>query len=167
LLAFESPYAPASMSSRMPFLTRRSFLYLLAAARPTARPLPFSFMKPELRPAIPASNGESPADSIAPLKIHGHGDLNNAHAARDADNIDVDPAYDGRSLAIRASDDDKSARDRYRPFLISESLTDETAADWVAQLELSTTLKMVETEILARGLDRLRILVLYGSLRSR
>ncbi|KAH8747622.1 flavoprotein-like protein [Diaporthe sp. PMI_573] len=99
--------------------------------------------------------------------MHGHGDLNNVHAARDADNLDVDPAYDGRSLAICAPDDDKSVRDHYRPFLISESLSGDTAADWVAQLELSTTLKMVETEILARGLDRLRILVLYGSLRSR
>ncbi|KAK2038784.1 arsenate resistance ArsH [Colletotrichum somersetense] len=103
--------------------------------------------------------------------MRGHGDINNVHAGRHADGPDVDPAYDGRSLATRAPDDDESVRTRYRPFLVPESSTGDddacAAADWVAQLELSTTLKMVETEILAPGLDRLRILVLYGSLRSR
>jgi arsenical resistance protein ArsH len=34
-------------------------------------------------------------------------------------------------------------------------------------LELSTVLKTVESEILGKKLDRLRILVLYGSLRNR
>lgn len=98
--------------------------------------------------------------------MDGHGDLNNTHAARDAADLGIDPAYARLTLAIPAPDDDKSIRDRYRPFLISESAFGDTA-DWVAQLELSTTLKMVETKILAEGLGRLRILVLYGSLRSR
>jgi arsenic resistance protein ArsH len=46
---------------------------------------------------------------------------------------------------------------------------DETISnnDWIAKLELSTALKMVEEEILAKGQDRLRVLVLYGSMRSR
>jgi arsenic resistance protein ArsH len=39
--------------------------------------------------------------------------------------------------------------------------------DWVARLELSTALKMVESEIINQGQPRLRILVLYGSMRNR
>ena len=155
------------MNGRIPFLTlgtQRSFVYALATANPAATLSP---IKRELCPAVPPSTCESTVDSIAPLEMHGHGDLNNVHAARAAGYLDVDPDYNGHSLAICATDDDKSVRDRYRPFLLSESLTGNANADWVAQLELSTTLKMVETQILARGLDRLRILVLYGSLRSR
>lgn len=98
--------------------------------------------------------------------MHGHGDLNNIHAARGAIDLVSDPIYGDRSLAIKMSDDDWSVRERYRPFLLPESWLDDND-DWVSQLELSTTLKMVETEILDKGADRLRILVLYGSLRSR
>ncbi|KAK3933917.1 NADPH-dependent FMN reductase ArsH [Diplogelasinospora grovesii] len=98
------------------------------------------------------------------LVMNGHGDLNNSHAARAAVQLTVDPAYSRRSFAIEAHEDDAAIRDSYRPFLLSEAFV---ADDWVAELELSSVLKLVESEILAKNQDRLRILVLYGSLRSR
>lgn len=76
----------------------------------------------------------------------------------------MDPTYSYQSFAIQANEDDVEIRDRYRPFLLPNQLA---ADDWVAKLELSTGLKMVQTEILDKKLDRLRILVLYGSLRTR
>ncbi|KND89025.1 NADPH-dependent FMN reductase ArsH [Tolypocladium ophioglossoides CBS 100239] len=96
--------------------------------------------------------------------MNGHGDLNNSHSVRTAVELAVDPAYSHRSFATSAHEDDAAIRRRYRPFLLAEPFA---ATDWVAQLELSTALKMVESEILDRKCDRLRILVLYGSLRSR
>jgi hypothetical protein len=98
------------------------------------------------------------------LMMNGHGDLNNSHAGRTAVELTPDPAYAYRSLAIHPTDDDAEVRDKYRPFLLEGKLIKD---DWVAELELSTAIKMVQEEILDRGLDRLRILVLYGSLRSR
>ncbi|RYP69933.1 hypothetical protein DL771_005793 [Monosporascus sp. 5C6A] len=95
--------------------------------------------------------------------MDGQGDLNNAHAARAAVDLAVDSAYSHRSFAIEAHEDNAAIRDRYRPFLLSEQFA---ADDWVAQLELSTTLRMMKSEILDPKCDRLRILVLYGSLRS-
>jgi arsenic resistance protein ArsH len=96
--------------------------------------------------------------------MNGHGDLNNIHAARAAAQLIVDPVYAHRSFAIRADEDDSSVRANYRPFLLPE---DFIADDWIAQLELSTALRLVESEIFLQNQDRLRILVLYGSLRSR
>lgn len=95
--------------------------------------------------------------------MNGHGDLNNAHAARATTLLEIDPKYSNKSLAIDAHEDEASIRERYRPFLLPTSTED----DWIANLELATTLKMVESEILDKKQDRLRILVLYGSLRNR
>jgi arsenical resistance protein ArsH len=96
--------------------------------------------------------------------MNGHGDLNNTHAARPVVELGPDQAYARRSLVIAAEDDDTDVRASYRPFLLSE---EHRAADWVAALELSTALRMVEQEVLGRGADRLRILVMTGSLRGR
>lgn len=96
--------------------------------------------------------------------MNGHRDLNNTHAARRAVELSADPAYRYRSLAIEASDDDAAIRQLYRPFILPDPFA---ANDWVGQLELSIGLKLVESEILSRNQPRLRILVLYGSLRSR
>ncbi|KAJ4138005.1 hypothetical protein NW754_001364 [Fusarium falciforme] len=93
-----------------------------------------------------------------------HGDLNNSHAGRTAITLAADPAYSYRSLALDADQDDVETRKQYRPFLFNSSLSTD---DWISQLELSTAIKMVQSEILDKGLDRIRILVLYGSLRSR
>jgi len=92
------------------------------------------------------------------------GDLNNTAAARELVRLDVDPAYHLRSFEIGSSEDDAEIRKQYRPFLLDEEIS---RSDWVAKLELSTVLKLVEAEIVAKKADRLKVLVLYGSLRSR
>lgn len=96
--------------------------------------------------------------------INGHGDLNNTHAGRPKVDFTPDAAHNGLSLAIPEQDDDAGVRDRYRPFLLAEPFSGQ---DWVAGLELSTALRMVKKEIIDGNQDRLRILVLFGSLRSR
>ncbi|PNP74465.1 hypothetical protein FNYG_12195 [Fusarium nygamai] len=98
------------------------------------------------------------------LVMQGHGDLNNSHAGRAAIKLAADPAYSYQSLAINADESDVGIRVQYRPFLFDGSPSTD---DWISELELSTAIKMVQSEILEQGLDRLRILVLYGSLRSR
>ncbi|KAF5965714.1 arsenic resistance [Fusarium coicis] len=96
--------------------------------------------------------------------MNGHGDLNNSHAGRKAVELTPDPTYAYRSLAIDPSKDDTEIQEKYRPFILEDKFFKD---DWVAELELSTAIQMVQSEILDRDLDRLRILVLYGSLRSR
>jgi arsenic resistance protein ArsH len=93
-----------------------------------------------------------------------NGDLNNTSAERVRAEIAIDTAYQGRSLAIPASEDDVKIRKAYRPFILEGKDAED---DWVAQLELSTVLKMVDTQVLQRGDDRLRVVVLHGSMRSR
>jgi len=100
-----------------------------------------------------------------------NGDLNNTSAARQAIHITTDEAYLDRSLAIPESEDDPDVRRTYRPFLptvvsAQEAGTGRDGKDWVAELELSTTLKMAEQDLLSTG-QRVKILVLYGSLRAR
>ena len=98
------------------------------------------------------------------VKMDGHGDVNNKHVMRETAAVELDVENRYASLAIPASEDSPEIREQYRPFLQGDGLA---ADDWVSQLELGTTLKMVESEILEKKQDRLRILVLYGSLRSR
>ena len=93
------------------------------------------------------------------------GDLNNTAAARDQAEIILDPAYRYKSLAIRPTQDDTSTRQKYRPFIHHNP--DITQNDWISRLELSTALKLVDTEIVIPDRERLRVLVLYGSLRKR
>lgn len=97
------------------------------------------------------------------IAMNGPGDLNNSDAARPRVDLIPNPAYGGRSFAISKQADEPGIRERHRPFL-NEVYEDD---DWVAQLELSTMLQMVESEIINRGQPRLRILVLYGSMRNR
>lgn len=96
--------------------------------------------------------------------MNGHGDLNNSFASRPRVELVPEPGYTRQSFAIPAENDDLDVRKRYRPFLLDET---REAVDWVAGLELSTTLQLVESNIINLGQDRLRILVLYGSMRSR
>ena len=67
-------------------------------------------------------------------------------------------------FSVLKEQDDLDVRKRYRPFLLSD---DGAADDWVANLELELVMKIVRCEILERGQDRLRILILYGSVRCR
>ncbi|KAH6628166.1 flavoprotein-like protein [Chaetomium tenue] len=92
------------------------------------------------------------------------GDLNNLDAIRERTLPVADPLYHFRSFPIQACDDDSAVRQRYRPFLLNDEIS---SSDWVAKLELATAAEMVETQIISQGKDRLRVLVLYGSLRSR
>ena len=92
------------------------------------------------------------------------GDLNNTAAERTRKELGVDSAYLNRSFAMSKFQDDVEIRERYRPFLLDEEIS---ASDWISQLELTTALKMVEDQILNNGQERLRVLVLHGSMRSR
>lgn len=93
-----------------------------------------------------------------------NGDLNNDGAQRKTATIAADPAYSRTSLAIPSAEDDARIRSTYRPFLQQH---DVMATDWVSQLELSTALKLSEADLQRTNGDRLKILVLFGSLRAR
>lgn len=93
-----------------------------------------------------------------------NGDLNNATAARVLAEITTDPIYRDVSFAIPASEDDALVRQTYRPFLLDNAHSE---LDWIARLELSTALKMVDSQILKSGGERLKVLVLHGSMRKR
>jgi arsenic resistance protein ArsH len=92
-----------------------------------------------------------------------NGDLNNTSAMRTVALPPIDPSYGGRSLSLSEEEDDPVVREKYRPFLLDPKTT---AGDWVSRLELSTVLKMAEADIQTTG-ERLKVLVLYGSLRKR
>jgi hypothetical protein len=94
---------------------------------------------------------------------HRNGDLNNTTAMRDVLKPHRDPRFAHRSLAIHPSKDDPLVRSRYRPFLLPEGIQQE---DWISRLELATATELAHNEIELRG-ERLRVLVLYGSLRQR
>jgi arsenic resistance protein ArsH len=93
-----------------------------------------------------------------------NGDLNNTAAERARRELAIDPAYAKCSFAIPSSQDDSEVRKSYRPFLLDEEVAEQ---DWVAKLELSTVLKMVDAQVFQNGGERLRVLVLYGSMRKR
>lgn len=93
-----------------------------------------------------------------------NGDLNNTAAERVRAEITTDAAYRDRSFAIPFSQDEALIRKTYRPFLLDDAYSDQ---DWVARLELSTALKMVDLQVLRSGGDRLKVLVLHGSMRKR
>ncbi len=92
------------------------------------------------------------------------GDLNNTAAARPSTVIAPDLTDLKRTLAIPVSEDDALVRKAYRPFLLDDEVTKN---DWVSELELSTVLKMVEGELKRSSGDRLKVLVLFGSMRRR
>ncbi|KAK7910758.1 arsenate resistance ArsH [Apiospora marii] len=67
------------------------------------------------------------------------------------------------SLSLSAEQDDAAIRAKYRPFL---QHPEPGVADWVAELELDTATAMAR-EDLEKTDSRLKVLVLYGSLRKR
>lgn len=91
------------------------------------------------------------------------GDLNNTSSLRQVEHLEIDPAYSFKSLAFTEEDDDAAVREKYRPFVLDPEVT---SSDWISKLELSTVAKLAETDLEATG-ERLKVLVLYGSLRSR
>ena len=106
----------------------------------------------------------SMATQEAQLHVASMGDLNNTDAARVAVSLRPDPSYLNRTLEIPASEDDPEVRKAYRPFLLSSEVIQ---SDWVSKLELSTVMKMAEQELERSDGNRLKVLVLYGSMRSR
>lgn len=98
------------------------------------------------------------------MSTDANGDLNNTSAERVRAELAIDPAYQGLSLAIPPSEDEAQIRESYRPFIIRGG---DASQDWIARLELSTVLKMVDTQIIKPGEDRLRVVVLHGSMRKR
>ena len=72
------------------------------------------------------------------------------------------PVRTFQSLALSESEDDSAIRQKYRPFILS-NITEE---DWVSDLELTTALKMAQNDLKDTN-QRLKVLVLYGSLRKR
>lgn len=91
------------------------------------------------------------------------GDLNNTSSLRDVTHIAPDSEYSFRSLAITETEDNLEVREKYRPFILSPHIT---SNDWISKLELSTVTKLAEEDLLKTG-ERLKVLVLYGSLRQR
>lgn len=72
--------------------------------------------------------------------------------------------YAGKTLAVTEQNDDVDIRKKYRPFVTSDEVAN---SDWISQSELSTALKMSEKDMLDTNGDRIKILVLYGSMRER
>ena len=66
-------------------------------------------------------------------------------------------------LAISVAEDDLEIRSKYRPFLLDPEVE---ASDWISQLELDTAISVSQADIEKTG-SRLKVLVLYGSLRKR
>ena len=69
-----------------------------------------------------------------------------------------------RSLSISESEDDREIREKYRPFILS---TEKPEDDWVNDLELDDVMNLMENQLRSPGGERLKVLVLYGSLRRR
>ncbi|KIW92342.1 arsenical resistance protein ArsH [Cladophialophora bantiana CBS 173.52] len=92
-----------------------------------------------------------------------NGDLNNTASMR----VVLKPVrrtdFAYRSLAIPASVDDPLIRSRYRPFLLPEEIQQQ---DWVSRLELATATELAYNDLRLTG-ERIKVLVLYGSLRQR
>lgn len=94
-----------------------------------------------------------------------NGDLNNVSSMRaPTRESKVDEAYLNISLAIPELEDETEIREKYRPFLQSDNITKN---DWISKLELSTVLKMSKEDIKNSGEGRLKVMVLYGSMRKR
>lgn len=92
-----------------------------------------------------------------------NGDLNNVSSMRKGQVLMTDHSFAFTSLAIPEETDDAQIRRTYRPFLMNLSKPN---TDWVNRLELAKVTQMSHESIESTG-ERLKILVLYGSLRAR
>jgi arsenic resistance protein ArsH len=81
----------------------------------------------------------------------------------------INPRQEPRTLAqcphlpISEAEDDTKIRTKYRPFLLDP---EEEITDWISRLELETAITMAEQNI-TKTKARIKVLVLYGSLRKR
>lgn len=67
------------------------------------------------------------------------------------------------NLAISEDEDNPQIRVKYRPFLLD---TQTIANDWISELELDTVTTIAQQDLERTG-SRLKVLILYGSLRKR
>ncbi|RAL02843.1 putative arsenic resistance protein ArsH [Aspergillus ibericus CBS 121593] len=84
-----------------------------------------------------------------------------AKVTQSNDNHNSQPVPNHQTLALPSSEDDPIIRQRYRPFILSD-----TTGTWIDNLELTTALDMAAKNLQDTN-ERLRVLVLYGSLRRR
>jgi hypothetical protein len=111
----------------------------------------------------PVANGQQQAQISTTAPASAQGDLNNTSSMRQIEEIRANPEFAYRSLAIPTEEDDPDTRAKYRSFLLDDAVS---AQDWVAKLELATATEMSHDDITKTG-ERLKVLVLYGSLRNR
>ncbi|KFA81524.1 hypothetical protein S40288_09043 [Stachybotrys chartarum IBT 40288] len=81
----------------------------------------------------------------------------------DIPNVDGYVTDSALTLPISKNQDDPTIRAKYRPFILDPMVG---AHDWVSELELETVTAMAREDLKKTG-SRLKILVLYGSLRNR
>ena len=110
-----------------------------------------------------ATDGQQTSQTNITGPVPVQGDLNNTSSMRQIDEVHANPDFAYRSLAIPTEEDDPDTLAKYRPFLLDGEVA---AHDWVAKLELATVTEMAHNDIAKTG-ERLKVLVLYGSLRSR
>jgi arsenic resistance protein ArsH len=72
------------------------------------------------------------------------------------------PEVSFRTLSIPVNEDNPDVRQRYRPFI----LNDDATHDWINELDLTTAFDMADQNLRTTN-ERLKVLVLYGSLRKR
>jgi len=101
-----------------------------------------------------------PSDSKKPEL---NGDLNNTASERVVPKSRRHHNFAYQSLSIPACVDDAIIRSKYRPFLLPDLIGHE---DWVSQLELATVTEMAYNDLKLTS-ERIKVLVLYGSLRQR
>ena len=95
-----------------------------------------------------------------------NGDMENTNTAQKATNGIAHPTYTYPFLALAEHDDDPQIRKKYRPFLL-DGLDGKTIdSDWVSELELDTAMEMAARDLERTG-ERLKVMVLFGSLRRR
>lgn len=157
-----------SCLTRYPAYNPKVLLNLLFVNTPSQIRFYYSEQAPMIRKRM---SPLSSSNEIIPAAMHylskpaaavSTGDLNNVSAMRPTEPPRRDPAFAYRSLGISAEEDDPEVRAQYRPFLLSEDIQQR---DWVSQLELATITKLAFETLQTDS--RLRILILYGSLRQR
>lgn len=134
------------------------------------QPLAFTFTRPKMtvnaEPRHLPVCAEAQIPPISPKSeqpLLTNGDLNNTASMRMTLKPErrLDFAY--RSLSIPASMDEPTIRSKYRPFLLPDNVQQQ---DWVSRLELATVTELAYNDMRITG-ERIRVLILYGSLRRR
>lgn len=136
------------------------------------QPLAFTFTPPKMtenaEPRHPPVCAEAQNPRILPISPKSeqpstNGDLNNTASMRMTLKPERHPDFAYRSLSIPASMDEPTIRSRYRPFLLPDNVQQQ---DWVSKLELATVTELAYNDLRITG-ERIRVLILYGSLRRR